>query len=104
MDSDDVSLPNRFEQQLKEFENNSNLTIVGGYIQELDSQTNKEISIRKVPLEDKQIKKFIKTRSPFNHVTVMFKKEDILKVGNYQPFIIWKIIIYGHGLLRQIIK
>ena len=37
-------------------------------------------------MEDKQIKKFIKTRSPFNHPTVMFKKEDILKVGNYQPF------------------
>ncbi len=86
MDSDDISLSDRFEKQLREFENNSNLTIVGGYIQEFDSQTNKEISIRKVPLEDKQIKKFIKTRSPFNHVTVMFKKEDVLKVGNYQPF------------------
>ena len=86
MDSDDISLPNRFELQLKEFENNPNLTIVGGYIQEFDSQTNEKTSIRKVPLEDKQIKKFIKTRSPFNHVTVMFKKEDILKVGNYQAF------------------
>ena len=86
MDSDDISLPDRFEKQLREFEKNSNLTIVGGYIQEFDSQTNKEISIRKVPLEDKQIKKFIKIRSPFNHVTVMFKKEDVLKVGNYQPF------------------
>ncbi len=86
MDSDDISLPNRFELQLKEFENNPNLTIVGGYIQEFDSQTNEKTSIRKVPLEDKKIKQYIKTRSPFNHVTVMFKKEDILKVGNYQTF------------------
>lgn len=86
MDSDDISLPNRFELQLKEFENNLNLTIVGGYIQEFDSQTNEKTSIRKVPLEDKQIKQYLKTRSPFNHVTVMFKKEDILKVGNYQTF------------------
>ena len=86
MDSDDISLSNRFELQLKEFENNPNLTIVGGYIQEFDSQTNEKTSIRKVPLLDNQIKQYIKTRSPFNHVTVMFKKEDILKVGNYQTF------------------
>ena len=86
MDSDDISLPNRFEIQLKEFENNPNLTIVGGYIQEFDSQTNEKTSIRKVPLEDNKIKQYIKTRSPFNHVTVMFKKEDVLKVGNYQTF------------------
>ena len=86
MDSDDISLPNRFELQLKEFENNPNLTIVGGYIQEFDSQTNKKTSIRKVPLDDTEIKQYLKTRSPFNHVTVMFKKEDILKAGNYQTF------------------
>ena len=86
MDSDDISLPNRFELQLKEFENNPNLTMVGGYIQEFDSQTNEKTSIRKVPLLDNQIKQYIKTRSPFNHPTVMFKKEDVLKVGNYQTF------------------
>ncbi len=86
MDSDDISLPNRFELQLKEFENNPNLTIVGGYIQEFDSQTNEKTSIRKVPLENAQIKKYIKTRSPFNHPSVMFKKEDVLNAGNYQTF------------------
>ena len=86
MDSDDISLPNRFELQLKEFEKNPNLTIVGGYIREFDSQTGKKISVRKVPLDDEKIKKYIKTRSPFNHPTVMFKKGDVLKAGNYQTF------------------
>lgn len=86
MDSDDISLPNRFELQLKEFENNPNLTIVGGYIQEFDSQTNEKTSIRKVPLEDNKIKQYVKTRSPFNHPSVMLKKDDILNVGNYQTF------------------
>ena len=86
MDSDDISLPNRFELQLKEFEKNPNLTIVGGYIREFDSHNGKAISVRKVPLEDDKIKKYIKTRSPFNHPTVMFKKEDVLKAGNYQTF------------------
>lgn len=86
MDSDDISLSGRFELQLKEFERNPNLTIVGGYIREFDSHNGKAISVRKVPLEDDKIKKYIKTRSPFNHPTVMFKKEDVLKAGNYQTF------------------
>lgn len=86
MDADDINLPTRFELQLKEFENNPNLTIVGGYIQEFDSQTNEKTSIRKVPLEDNKIKQYCKTRSPFNQVTVMFKKNDILSVGGYQDF------------------
>ena len=86
MDADDINLPMRFELQLKEFEKNPSLTIVGGYIQEFDSQTNEKTSIRKVPLEDKQIKQYVKTRSPFNQVTVMLKKDDTLSVGGYQAF------------------
>ena len=108
MDSDDISLPTRFELQLKEFENNPNLTIVGGYIQEFDSKTNKKVAIRKVPLEDAEIKQYLKTRSPFNHPTVMFKKEDILKVGNYQPFYqmedyyLWIRVVHASLQMRNI--
>ncbi len=86
MDSDDISLPIRFELQLKEFSNNSNLSILSGFVQEIDCDTKEELSIRKVPLTDVDIKQYIKTRSPFNHPCVMFKKDDVLKVGNYQPF------------------
>jgi len=86
MDSDDISLPNRFELQLKEFSNNSNLSILSGFVQEIDCDTKEELSIRKVPLTDVDIKQYIKTRSSFNHPCVMFKKDDVLKAGNYQPF------------------
>jgi len=86
MDSDDISLSNRFELQLDIFKQNPDLSIVGGYIQEIDCNTKKNIAIRKVPLNDTKIKQFAKIRSPFNHVTVMFKKDDILKTGNYQSF------------------
>ena len=109
MDSDDISLPNRFELQLKEFENNSNLTIVGGYIQEFDSTTNEKKSIRKVPLDDNKIKLFVKTRSPFNHPTVMFKKEDILAVGSYsstmsfaQDYHLWIRLVKANYQMKNI--
>jgi len=86
MDSDDISMPNRFELQLKEFLKNPNLSILSGYIQEIDGITKEKLNVKKVPLNDTDIKKYIKIRSPFNHPCVMFKKDVVLKVGNYQPF------------------
>jgi len=86
MDSDDISLPNRFELQLKEFRKNPNLSILSGYIQEIECITKEKLTVKKVPLSDTDIKKYIKIRSPFNHPCVMFKKEDVLKAGNYQKF------------------
>lgn len=83
MDSDDISVPDRFEKQLKEFEKDKELSIVGGFIEEFIDDTSNIVGIRDVPLEDKDIKQYIKSRCPLNHMTVMFKKEEVLKVGNY---------------------
>ena len=82
MDSDDISIPTRFEQQIKAFENN-NYDVVGGDISEfIDDEVN-IISKRCVPKTDKEIKKFLKVRCPLNNVTVMFKKDSVQKVGGY---------------------
>lgn len=86
MDSDDISRPGRFELQLKEFSENPRLSILSGYVQEINCVTKEKLDVRKVPLTDTDIKKYIKTRSPFNHPAVMFKKDDVLKSGNYQNF------------------
>jgi len=85
MDSDDISLPNRFELQIKAFEADKNLSIVGGVIREIDFKTKEQKALRVTPLKDKEIKRYLKTRCPFNHVTVMFKKQDILDCGGYLP-------------------
>lgn len=83
MDSDDISTEKRFEKQLNEFKNDENLSIVGGQIEEfIDIQAN-IIGKRNVPIEDKEIKEYIKSRCPFNHMTVMFKKADVQKAGGY---------------------
>ncbi len=83
MDSDDISVPDRFEKQLKEFEKDKELSIVGGFIEEFIDDTSNVVGIRDVPLENENIKQYIKSRCPLNHMTVMFKKEEVLKVGNY---------------------
>lgn len=82
MDSDDISVENRFELQLKEFEKDENLTLVGGQVIEFNENTLGKR--RSVPTNVEEIKKFSKKRNPLNHMTVMFKKQDILSVGNYQ--------------------
>ena len=84
MDSDDISIPNRCELQLREFAKDSLLDVCGGYIKEFCDSKEKVVSIRKVPLVGSEIKEYQKRRDAVNHVTVMFKKSKVLEAGNYQ--------------------
>lgn len=83
MDTDDISKPDRCEKQLKVFTKKSNLDIVGGNITEFIDSVDNKVGARTVPQTDSEIKEYIKRRCPFNHMTVMFKRESVLKVGNY---------------------
>ncbi|MCS2794563.1 glycosyltransferase [Bacteroides faecis] len=58
MDSDDLSLPNRFETQLKAFEKDLEVSVVGGWISEFENNPKQIISYRKVPEFDCEIKHF----------------------------------------------
>lgn len=83
MDADDISLPTRCEQQVEMFNYNSSLSIVGTKVDEFYDDPTKIVSSRAVPTEQKDIVKFVKRRSPFNHPTVMYKKSDVIKFGGY---------------------
>lgn len=85
MDADDIALPNRFEKQLQVFVEDPALDICGGQIDEFEGEICNVVSTRNVPLSDAEIKQFQKRRDAFNHVSVMFKKDTVLKSGNYQP-------------------
>lgn len=86
MDSDDLAVPDRFEKQLKRFELDDKLSILGGNISEFIEDENNIVGSRVVPEDDKDIKKYLKKRCPFNHVTVMFKKSEVIKAGNYKDW------------------
>ena len=85
MDSDDISLTDRFLNQVNFANSHPDVDLFGGYINEF-SDTNSKVFLRKVPLDLDNIYKRISFRSPFNHVTVFFKKESVLAAGNYQDF------------------
>ena len=85
MDSDDVSRKERIEKQLRLFEKDPELSMCGGVIREFyDDDMSDTAGYRVVPEDDEDIKEYLKTRCPFNHMTVMFKKGEVLKAGNYQ--------------------
>lgn len=86
MDSDDIALSDRFEKQLRCFEQDKDLSIVGGSITEFIDTPNNVVASRVCPSANENIKEFMKFRCGFNHMTVMFKKTDVLKVSNYQDW------------------
>ena len=83
MDADDISLPDRFEKQLAYFASHPDTAVLGGQIQEIDGDTLQPVAIRSVPTTDGEIKQYLKSRSPFNHMAVMYKKSAVLMAGSY---------------------
>ena len=83
MDTDDISLPNRFEKQIEYFKINPDVVLLSGYIKEFQNKPDDGCFIRKVPIEHKKIVKYLKQRNAFNHMTVLFKKSAVLYVGGY---------------------
>ena len=86
MDSDDISFPDRFSKQIEFFMKNPKVSILGSQMSEFIDNVDNIVGIRNVPLESNEIKRFLKYRCPLNHITVMFKKTDVLKAGNYQDW------------------
>ena len=86
MDSDDYSVPNRFEKQLRIIKDNPDIVVVGGQVKEFSENITNIVGYRKVPTEMNLIQTFIKWRNPFNHPTVMINKKVLEKVGGYKKF------------------
>lgn len=85
MDTDDICVPERFEKQIEYMNKNKDVTIVGGYIGEFKEKTDEELRLKQMPTSYQDVVKYAKFRNPLNHMTVCFRKKDILEVGSYQP-------------------
>ncbi|MCH3958437.1 MAG: glycosyltransferase [Selenomonas sp.] len=83
MDADDISTPDRFYIQRKFCVENPSYGLIGSYISEFNYKINDINSLRKVPIEQEKIVEMMKTRNPFNHMSVMYKKSDVIKAGGY---------------------
>ena len=113
MDSDDISLENRFETQINaflEFE----IDCCGSWIDEFSLKEDLIEGKRVTPEFHIEIVKFAKSRSPVNHVTAMIKKRALIDAGGYQNmtwfedyYLFVRLIVTGakmHNIQESLVK
>ena len=86
MDTDDISKPERCEEQLRYFEQHLETDIVGGDIAEFIGDETNIVCRRVVPQSNEEIREYMKKRCAFNHMSVMYKKTAVEAAGGYQDW------------------
>ena len=86
MDADDISLNNRIEKEYEYLEKNKNISVVSTNKIVIDENENELYKATKLPTKDDDIKNILKYTNIIVHPSVMFRKSDIEKIGNYRNF------------------
>jgi len=108
MDSDDISLPYRFEKQMRVFDEHPEVGMVGGMITEFVGDPSNIVDRRVLPLDNKGIYKMMQTRCGVNHVTVIIRKKDLMDAGNYsgrfrqEDFYLWARMMKNKVVIQNI--
>ncbi|MBI9014102.1 MAG: glycosyltransferase [Clostridiales bacterium] len=83
MDTDDISMSDRCEKQLKIFNDNNDLSVLGTSIEEFIGTPENIVGYKYVKEDKSDIQKQIKFRNPMNHPSVMFRKSHVQNSGSY---------------------
>lgn len=83
MDTDDISVKDRAKVQLDYLKKNPEVSVLGTYIEEFIDVSGNDQYIKRVPLNDNDIKRMLRKKNAINHPSVVFKKSHILAVGGY---------------------
>ncbi len=84
MDSDDISAPGRFKKQIEAYMEEPCDVLGGstvGFVGDL--YTTDKVSAANRKLTHEEIIKVLPKKSPMSHVTVLMRKDAVLKAGNY---------------------
>jgi len=84
MDSDDISHLTRMKKTMDLFEIDPNLELVGTNCIEFMDSIDNPVSSRIMPEKHNEIIKYSKSRCPFVHPSVTFKKTAVINAGNYR--------------------
>lgn len=104
VDTDDVSVADRFAVQVAEFTTDPALSVLGGLLEESYRQGHRQWTLtRPAPLGPDDIRRAAVYRNPLSHPTVMFRRQAVLDCGNYQPMLwfedydLWvRLLMAGH--------
>jgi glycosyltransferase involved in cell wall biosynthesis len=100
MDADDLSLPHRFAVQLPMIE--SGLDLVGAGLVEFGDHPDDLVGTRTPPTDPADIAARARFADPFNHPTVVYRRDLVRAVGGYSDFalmedyLLWaKLLVAG---------
>jgi glycosyltransferase involved in cell wall biosynthesis len=82
MDADDISLPNRFDEQVKTLDSNSKLMVVGTAAYYIERNNIKKKLVR-MPEYHRDLLRLIFKMSPFIHPSVMMRREFVSLTNGY---------------------
>lgn len=85
MDADDISLSNRFSEQIKFLKEHPLIDVVGCHISEIDEESHDTGKIIKYPITHEQCFMHFRYRDPLAHPSVMFRRSFFDKVKGYRP-------------------
>lgn len=83
MDSDDISLPHRFEAQFEYLKQCKDVDVLSAWIEDRDPKMEHILGVRKVPERQEAILRFAAWRNPVNHMAVIYRKSVVLDQGGY---------------------
>lgn len=102
MDSDDISVEQRFERQVEYLESHPNIDVLGTDIAEFKNSPAEKKKIRRCPATHEEIVSMGKSRTPMNHMSVCIKRSALDKSGGYESclfmedYYLWlKMIVAG---------
>ncbi len=84
VDSDDICAPERFQRQVNLLESDREIDVVGSAIAEFERDCSAPHAIRLLPTAGAALRRFAKSRTPMNHMTVVFRKASVVAAGNYE--------------------
>jgi glycosyltransferase involved in cell wall biosynthesis len=82
MDADDISLPERFAVQLPVIEAGADL--VGSALLEFGDHEDDIVGTRTPPIVEAEIKRWARFADPFNHPTVVYRRDMVQRAGGYR--------------------
>ncbi len=90
MDADDVCEKNRIEIQFNEMLSNEKLILLGSNVSLINLKSEIIDKSRRIPLNNKDIRKTIYIKNPFNHPSVVFRKSKLDDVGGYTNLFLYE--------------
>ncbi len=83
-DSDDVCAPDRFEKQVRFMMEHPEVGIISSFIDEFAEDWSMPSHLKTLPLSHEELYQMAKFRNPLNHMAVMMRRDDILRIGSYR--------------------